>query len=96
MFKLRYENDEMRLFGRFDAAQEEKAVCEFNRINKSCTVYFDDLEYISSVGLGVLLGTQKRLMEKGHRLKLVNMSDHIRDIFKYAGFDHVFEIEQNI
>jgi anti-anti-sigma factor len=50
------------------------------------------LEYVSSAGLGVLLKTQKRVMASGKGLKLVNANRHIRDIFKYAGFDRIFEI----
>ncbi len=50
------------------------------------------LEYISSAGLGVLLKTQKRAMATGQGLRLVNANQHIRDIFKYAGFDRIFEI----
>jgi len=87
------ENNDIILSGRFDAAQEEKAFVVFNRIQKSCVVNFQDLEYISSVGLGVLLGTQKRLQETGHQLKLVKLNNHIRDIFTYAGFDLIFTIE---
>ena len=87
------ENNDIILSGRFDAAQEEKAFEVFNRIQKSCAVNFQDLEYISSVGLGVLLGTQKRLQETGHQLKLINLNNHIRDIFTYAGFDLIFTIE---
>lgn len=87
------ENNDVRLTGRFDAAQEVKAFDVFNQIQKSCVVNFKELEYISSVGLGVLLGTQKRLQETGHQLKLINLNNHIRDIFTYAGFNLIFEIE---
>ena len=87
------ENNDIILSGRFDASQEEKAFEVFNRIKKSCVVNFQDLEYISSVGLGVLLGTQKRLQETGHQLRLVKLNNHIRDIFTYAGFDLIFTIE---
>ena len=87
------ENKNIRISGRFDAAQEEKAFDVFNQVQKSCAVDFKDLEYISSVGLGVLLGTQKRLQETGHQLKLINLNNHIRDIFTYAGFDLIFTIE---
>ena len=52
------------------------------------------LEYISSAGLGVLLKTQKRVMAGGQGLRLVNANKHIRDIFKYAGFDRIFEISR--
>ena len=54
---------------------------------------FENLEYISSAGLSVLLMTQKRLAGDGHELKLVNLSNHISDVFRYAGFDLIFSIE---
>ncbi|HZY09522.1 MAG TPA: STAS domain-containing protein [Bacteroidota bacterium] len=81
------------LSGRFDASQVEKAKGIFNKINSTCTVDFNDLEYISSAGLGVLLLTQKRLSESGNGLKLTNINKHIRDVFRYAGFDKIFKIE---
>lgn len=87
------ESDEIVLTGRFDAAQVEAARKVFDEISRSCTVDFKDLEYISSAGLGVLLGTQKRLTESGSALKLINMNKHIKDVFRYAGFDTIFEIE---
>ncbi|MFH1942431.1 MAG: STAS domain-containing protein [bacterium] len=94
MFEIKLEgNKEVRLRGRFDASQVEKATNALNQINESHTINFKELEYISSAGLGVLLATQKRLSEKGHKLKLIQMNNHIRDVFKWAGFDLVFEIE---
>jgi anti-anti-sigma regulatory factor len=40
----------------------------------------------------VLLKTQKRVMPTGRGLRLVNVNRHINDIFRYAGFDKIFEI----
>ena len=51
------------------------------------------LEYISSAGLGVLLGTFKRLDEKGASLKLTGMRKLVRDVFRYSRMDTIFEIE---
>lgn len=94
MFDVRIsETGEVLLSGRFDASQVEKAKAVFNTITQSSIVNFKDLEYISSAGLGVLLLTQKRLNESGYSLKLKNMNKHIEDIFRYAGFDTIFEIE---
>ncbi|NIR50165.1 STAS domain-containing protein [candidate division KSB1 bacterium] len=94
MFEVKVdENGELLLNGRFDASQVEKAKKVFDAIDTSCTVNFKDLDYISSAGLGVLLGTQKRLTESGNALKLINMNKHIRDVFRYAGFDTIFDIE---
>ena len=94
MFDIRIaENNEILLSGRFDASQVNKAKSVFDKINKSHTVNLKELDYISSAGLGVLLGAQKRLTDNGHKLKLIKMNNHIRDVFKWAGFDIIFDIE---
>ena len=85
--------NEIRLSGRFDASQMEKAKLFFDKITQSAVIDFKELEYISSAGLSVLLFTQKRLSDKNQQLKLINMNDHIRDVFLYAGFDKIFTIE---
>lgn len=88
------ENKEIILSGRFDASQVDKARAVFSQITESSVVNFKDLEYISSAGLGVLLAAQKRLNESGHSLKLVNFNKHVGDVFRYAGFQMIFKIEQ--
>ena len=54
---------------------------------------FADLEYISSAGLGVLLIAQKRVMQSGGGLRIINLNRHIGDIFRFSGFDKIFTIE---
>ncbi len=87
--------DQGRIFiaGRLDAAQTEKAQAFLDSVEGSATVDFSQLDYISSAGLGVLLRTQKRLMANGGGLRLVNVSPHIHNIFRYSGFDHIFEVQ---
>lgn len=80
------------LKGWFDASQVETAQTVFDQLNSPTVVDFKELEYISSAGLGVLLKTQKRLKGSGFGLKLINMNKHISDVFRYAGFDQIFEI----
>lgn len=93
MFNIEFsQNDEIQLSGRFDAVQVGKASEVFDKVANSCVVDFKNLEYISSAGLGVLLKAQKRLNEGGYALKLTNMNKHISDVFRYAGFDAIFEI----
>ena len=79
--------------GRRDAAQTEKAQAFLDSVEGSAVVDCDRLEYISSAGLGVLLRTQKRLMANGGGLRLGNGNPHINNIFRYSGFDHIFEVE---
>ena len=94
MFDIRTsESGDVVLSGRFDAAQTEKAKAIFDQLTVTTSVDFKDLVYVSSAGLGVLMATQKRLSDKGHKLKLKNVSGHIREVFKIARFDLIFEIE---
>jgi stage II sporulation protein AA (anti-sigma F factor antagonist) len=87
------ENGDVFLEGRFDATQVERAREDLGRISSSCRVHFEDLDYIASAGLGILLSVQKRLRGSGQGLTLVGLNKHIREVFKIAGFDQVFEIE---
>ena len=80
--------------GRLDAAQCAKAQSFLDAIADPKVFDFTKLEYISSAGLGVLLKTQKRIMASGARLKLINVNNHINDIFKYSGFDQIFDIQR--
>lgn len=78
--------------GRLDAAQAVKAQAFLDKIEGQCVLDMAKLEYISSAGLGVLLKTHKRLMGSGKGVKLINVNHHINDIFRYSGFDKLFEI----
>jgi len=85
-------NRELILTGRFDASQVEKARAVFLSLTEGKIVDFAQLDYISSAGLGVLLAAQKRLSQRGQSLRLVNVNSHIRDVFRFSGFDQIFEI----
>ena len=93
MFDIKMTPDKVILLsGRFDSLQTEKAKEIFGSVRETVTVDFTQLDYISSAGLSVLLATQKRLRNNGQQLKLTGMNQHIREIFNYAGFDMIFEI----
>jgi len=79
--------------GRLDAAQAAKAQEFLDSLPTPDVIDMSRLEYISSAGLGVLLRTQKRVMQAGGGLKLLKPNRNIRDIFRYSGFDRIFEIE---
>ena len=84
---------EIRLSGRFSAAEAAQAEKVFDQIEETCTVNFKELEYISSAGLGILLKTQKRLDKNGHGLTFVNMGPSIKNVFQLAGVDVIFDGE---
>ena len=83
----------IRLSGRLDAAQAEKAKSFLNSLNEPLILDFTDLDYISSAGISVLMITLKRLESAGHTLRFRNVRDRIMNVFRYAGLDRVFKIE---
>ena len=94
MFQIDFGNDgEIVCTGRLDAAQCEKAQAFMDGVGDTQILDFSALEYISSAGLGVLLKTQKRLVGSGGGLKIINVNNHIHDVFRYSGFHAIFDIE---
>ena len=93
MLNIKKENGTVRLEGRLDASQSEKAKEELSKIFESITIDMSDLDYISSSGLSVLIKTYKRLEEGGETVTLTNMSDRIRDVFELTRLDQFFDIE---
>jgi anti-sigma B factor antagonist len=94
MFDIGYGSDgEIVYSGRLDASQCEKAQSFMDAVAEPGVLDFDKLEYISSAGLGILLKTQKRLAESGGGLKIINVNNHIHDVFHYSGFNAIFDIE---
>ena len=91
MFEIELSDSETdAVEGRLDAAQAVKAHAFLDQVGSQCVLYMEKLEYISSAGLGVLLKTHKRLMGLVSGVKLINVSPHIHDIFRYYGFVKLF------
>ena len=95
MFDVGQASDGSIVFsGRLDAAQCAKAQAFLDELADPGAIDLAGLEYISSAGLGVLLRTHKRLMASGGKLRLLNVGNHIFDIFRYSGFDQLFEVQR--
>ena len=94
MFDIQYDDAGIIVCsGRLDAAQCEKGQTFMDEVSASSTLDFSQLEYISSAGLGILLKTQKRLVDSGAALKIINVNNHIYDVFHYSGFHTIFDIK---
>ena len=94
MFDIQYDDEGIIICaGRLDAVQCEAGQIFMDEISESSTLDFSQLEYISSAGLGILLKTQKRLAGSGAALKIINVNNHIFDVFRYSGFNAIFDIE---
>ena len=53
---------------------------------------FEQLEYISSAGLRVLLSAQKTMNKQGS-MKITNVAETILEIFEVTGFSDILTIE---
>lgn len=94
MFEIeRVDDGTIRLAGRFDASQEKEAKRVFDQVERSCTLDFAELTYISSAGLGLMVALQQRLAGRGEALRLINVNPHIRELFRLSGLDSVIQIE---
>ena len=60
---------------------------------ESLTLDFTGVEYISSAGLRVLVGIQKKLKATNIPFVIKNVNDSVNEIFKMSGFDKILRIE---
>lgn len=55
-----------------------------------------DVKYIDSTGLGILIGIKRRCAEKEHHLVLLLDSQRIMNLFKITGLNNIFPIAESI
>jgi len=53
---------------------------------------FEDVSYISSAGMRVILLAAKSLQSSGTKFVLCSMDEPIREVFKISGFDKIIPI----
>jgi len=80
------------LSGRLDAVQAGKLERFLDGVTGPRDLDLDRLEYISSIGLGVLLKTQKRLAAQGGSLRVTRINRHVRELLRYSGLDEIFHL----
>ena len=59
---------------------------------KNLVLDFKNLEYISSAGLRVLLGAQKKMQKIGS-MKVTNVCEEVMEVFEMTGFADILTIE---
>ena len=85
----------LKIAGRLDttsAPEMEKAVKENIGRVEELVIDMENLEYISSAGLRVLLSAQKTMNGQGS-MKVINVSDTIMEIFEITGFNEIMTIK---
>ena len=56
---------------------------------------FEEITYISSIGLRVLLELHQRMQKQG-AMHLTNVQDAVLNVFKMTGFDKFLSIKKNV
>ncbi len=85
----------MHISGRLDTAtapELEKAIAGLEDDVKRLTLDMREVAYISSAGLRVLLGAQKKMSRLGG-MKLTDVCEGVMDVLEMTGFTDILEIE---
>ena len=77
------------------AATEAEEVLKplYTSDGKDVIIDCNDLEYIASSGLRILLSILKGAKANGSRVTLRGVNDDIKNVFKLTGFISIFEFE---
>ncbi len=85
--------------GRLDAGSapeiEKEFLSQFEAGGKNFLVDLTKLEYISSVGLRIVLMVAKKSKAAGGKAILCGMQDHVHEVFEIAGFTSILEVYEN-
>lgn len=83
--------------GRLDTAAALEIAPVFNRLmekaDQEITLDFEELDYISSSGLRLLIGLRKESAANGRKVVIEKINDSIRNVFAMTGFYSLFEIK---
>ena len=85
----------IEITGRLDtvtAPSLDKMISEDLEGINALTLDMNALEYISSAGLRVLLGAQKKMQKIGS-MKLIGVSEAVMEVFEMTGFADILTIE---
>lgn len=86
----------VKMDGRLDtttAPELEKALVEVVSNAERIVLDMNELAYISSAGLRVLLGAQKKVNARKAVMVLRNVNDMVMEVFEVTGFTDILTIE---
>ncbi|MBT8762496.1 STAS domain-containing protein [Desulfohalobiaceae bacterium Ax17] len=55
---------------------------------------FKNVEYVDSIGIGIIIATHNSLRNKGAKLKLINVNNDILNLFKTMRLDKHIDMEE--
>jgi anti-anti-sigma factor len=86
----------MALAGHLDSNTSPEAQAALDAIlaggGRKVVIDFRSLDYISSAGLRVLLGTAKRLSQERGALRLFGLNETVQEVFQISGFATILTV----
>lgn len=64
--------------------------------HRQVAVDLTDVEFMDSTGLGVLIGSLKRLNEDGGNLVLTGLRPAVSRVFEITGLDRIFTVHDSV
>ena len=62
--------------------------------DKDIELFCEELSYIDSTGLGILVGALKRVKKNENSVYIYRLKDNIKKLFRITGLDKVFILEE--
>lgn len=85
----------VRIEGRLDAvtsAQIEAKIQKLLEGKKKLVINLQDVDYLSSAGIRVLLATFKKIKAQNGKLAICSLTDDVMEIIKMAGFHTILPL----
>lgn len=88
-----------KIDGRLDGANAQEfqgdLTASIEDSDRAVILDFENLSYISSAGLRVILITAKALRRQDAELAVCALSDPIREVFEISGFDQIIPVRDS-
>jgi len=85
--------------GHLDAHSVEKFELEILGLVKKNIIRIiincEELDYISSAGMGIIMGNLDEIKEKGGDIKLCSVNERVYEIFDLVGFTEIYDFLEN-
>jgi len=83
--------------GRLDTAAVTELDAELKQLDGVQDIIFDfsNVNYITSIGLRMLLGLAQRAEEKKGSLRLIHVGETIIEVFEMVGFMELMQVERD-
>ena len=88
---------EVSLVGELDVSTADELKKELHKLvdekNIDMRLNLENLDYIDSTGLGVIIGILKRLKIESKEVYIEKPKNNVRKIFSITGLDKIFKLE---